>query len=84
VPVDSAHIRQTLLRSFDDAHGRSALPHCITELTNAAVITAGRRVRRSAVMTDPIAAGKPGKTSWKRSTSHQLPAAVLRFQDLLT
>jgi hypothetical protein len=30
----------------------------------------GRRIRRSAVMTDPAAAGKPGKTSWKHSTSH--------------
>src|SRR4051794_20526651 len=51
---------------------------------NAAAITAGRRVRRSSVMTDPAAAGKPGKTSWKRSTSNQRTAAALRFQDLLT
>jgi hypothetical protein len=46
--------------SADAVHRRRPL-RCAAELANAAVITAGRRIRRSAVMTDPAVASKPAK-----------------------
>jgi hypothetical protein len=47
-------------RSADDAHRRKP-PRRAAELANAAAITAGHRIRRSAVMTDPAVASKPAK-----------------------